>query len=613
MSGKQKEEFFNELDKTADMLRTFKPSVERPKEVNFDEIEKLYNDLEESEEQERLESQRIVLERTAEMEKLEKIINDRLSQEKVERTADKKEQQEDDKKPSIEREELEKKTEEVKKVEKEKSSSIKKTVAPKVKRELTREEKIARLKAKKRREALAARKKALEEEAKQAPKVEAKKEVKATSKKKTKRKLKKGVFELIFCACSFLFMVTCICIYGMRLVKYYKIYNPKNESGEVLALLTTEIARNSSIVYEGEGLYMQGGDYVYKGANVNNYVEYGNLLWRIIKTNSDGTMDIMLDNYINVLPYSQENADYTDSDIHKWLNEYFIKYLDKDYLTGTKVCLDPVSDLNSYSCNTSNTDRYVRILSVKEYLNSKVDDSTYVGDENSSLWLSTVSNDGAWQVNGNSLSVAEESRALGIKPVVTLRIGIALLDGSGTKEDPYKIEKEKDGIHIGDYVQLGNDIYVVYKDTEDKLALALNDYLPTTYRFDIDTNLYNLDTMYSLAYYLNNIYYNSLPYKEMIIDSEWSTGLYVNSYQDIAESKITTKIGLLSLEDLKFNNELSEYFLLNGIDTSSYLYGNELVTSKPNISRKIRPCIVIQTATVKSGDGSLENPYVVEG
>ena len=399
----------------------------------------------------------------------------------------------------------------------------------------------------------------------------------------------------------------------MRLIKYYKIYNPKNDSGEVLALLTTEIARNSSIVYEGEGLYMQGGDYVYKGANVNNYVEYGNLLWRIIKTNSDGTMDIMLDDYINVLPYSKEIADYTESDIHKWLNEYFIEYLDKEYLTETKICLDSVNDLNSYSCNSSDTNSYVRILSVKEYLNSKADNNTYIGDENSSLWLSTISSDGAWQVNGNSLSVADISRALGIKPVVTLRIGVALLDGIGTKEEPYRIEKEQDGIHIGDYVQLGNDVYVVYNDSDNKLSLALNDALSTTYRFDIDTNLYNLDTMYSLAYYLNNIYYNSLSYKELIVDSEWNTGLYINSYQDIRETKITAKVGLLSLENLKFNNGLSGYFLLNGIDTFSYLYGNELVTSKPNISRRIRPCIVIQNTNVKSGDGSLESPYVVEG
>ncbi len=627
MSGKQNDDFFNDLDKTADLLKTFKPSVEESKDMGLDEIEKLYKALEkrkELEEKEKLEKQRKLIDsrqlEASEIEKIQKSVNTKLEKEsqkeKIEPSS-KEETLKEKKKNNLSNdktiEDSPKTSSSNKSSEKEKSLKSGKEEPIKEKRVLTKEEKIARLKAKKKREReLLLKQERLKE--KQLSSKETKKDVaKTVNKKVTKRKLKKGVIELVFCACSFLFMVTCVIIYGMRLIKYYKIYNPKNDSGEVLALMTTEIAKNSSIVYEGEGLYMQGGDYVYKGSNVNNYVEFGNLLWRIIKSNADGTMDIILDDYINVLPFSKEYSTYIESDIHKWLNEYFLNYLDKEYLTGTKICLDTVSDLNSYSCNTSNTDSYVRIMSVKEYLNSKVENATYVGNIESTLWLSTVSNDGAWQINGNNLSVASETRALGIKPVVTLRVGVALLDGDGTKENPYKIEKEKNEIQIGDYIKLGNDIYVVYNNQNNQLSLALNGVLPTTYRFDINTNIYNMDTMYSLAYYLNNSYYNSLSYKDLILEKEWNTGVYMNSYQDIKDSTLTAKVGLLDLQDLKFNNEINSYFLLTGENNLNYLYGNELITSKSNISRSIRPCITINNGKIISGEGSLQSPYVVEG
>ena len=47
------------------------------------------------------------------------------------------------------------------------------------------------------------------------------------------------------------------------------------------------IVKNKSVVYEGEGLYMTGGNYIYKGIKVDNYVKYSNMLWRIIKINTD--------------------------------------------------------------------------------------------------------------------------------------------------------------------------------------------------------------------------------------------------------------------------------------------------------------------------------------
>ena len=65
------------------------------------------------------------------------------------------------------------------------------------------------------------------------------------SKKVKKRRLKKGIFQTIFCLLSLAFIIGCFIFYGGRLIKYYKIYNPKTDSGESVQLISKIIAYKS--------------------------------------------------------------------------------------------------------------------------------------------------------------------------------------------------------------------------------------------------------------------------------------------------------------------------------------------------------------------------------
>ena len=76
-----------------------------------------------------------------------------------------------------------------------------------------------------------------------------------------------------------------------------------------MKLLADSILSSSSFVYEGEGLYNSNGIYIYKGENVNNYVLFSNMLFRIVKINSDKTIDIVLDDYINKLEFNDISID----------------------------------------------------------------------------------------------------------------------------------------------------------------------------------------------------------------------------------------------------------------------------------------------------------------
>lgn len=442
-----------------------------------------------------------------------------------------------------------------------------------------------------------------------------KKSKKEKSKKEKKPKKKMKLWEKIFCGVSALFILGCCGYYGTRLVKYYKIYNPVSESGEKIELLSTSIAKGSSIVYEGSGLYMVGGSYTYKGTDVNNYIKFSNQIWRIVRSNKDGSLDVVLDQSINTLKWDNELKNYTDSDVHKYLNTKFLETLNKDLLVPTTSCNDIVDDVKSFSCKEYTTDSYVRLLTMSDYLNSDAE-GTYISDSDDKLWLSTRGTTFVWNVNGTNLSNSESTRTYDIKPVVTLKNTAAVLKGDGTKENPYQVEEDKKELAIGSYVKLGNDTWVVYSKENGKVRLALNNLYnegTTTYRFSVNTTEYNPLEENSLAYYLNNTFYDTLSYKDLLQEVDWYIGGYESSYQDVYTTTVKAKVGSYNVADLKFNSELTGYYLLTPASESEvYVKNDELMPSKVAMYRGIRPTICIETKNIKSGEGTEEAPYELE-
>lgn len=578
MNKKYDDDFFDELDKTTDLLKAFKPHIDTDKTVD---LEALYSEINKNK------KKNVSQKKSINNENKKNYSTSTQSDSILEKTNYTKVSDDDIK--------LQKKS----KVFSLKNQSSKKNTEVKAKKKQSKtniNEIIDKMHT------------SVEEDKKK--RANKKSNIKKVETKKKKNKIKFNGFELAFCAFSFLFIIGCIAIYGSRLFKYYRVYNPKSEGGQSLMLVTTAIGKNSSIVYDGDGLYMNGGDYTYKGSDVDNYLVFSNLTWRIIKTNSDGTIDLVLNDYINTLSWANRPKAYIESDIHKYLNNYFVKYLDKSYLAPTTICKDEVNDLKQFSCNNKNEDNYVRLPSVSDFLNSKTD-STYMASDTDTLWLNTISSDKTWQINGNNLSLADPTRALGIKPVIRLKSGVALISGDGSESNPYRVENEDDSIKIGDYVVLGTDKYIVYDTDDETLSLVLDGNLKKTYHFDLNSNIFNPQVNTSLAYYLNNAFLNSLSYKDLIVESEWNIGSYVNTYEDITSNKVRAKIGLYDLMNLKFDNEVQDYFLLNGISNGVYLYSNETIITKPAIYKGIRPAFRINKKNAISGSGTKDNPFIL--
>ena len=304
------------------------------------------------------------------------------------------------------------------------------------------------------------------------------------------------LWEKILIISSLVFIIGCMIFYGSRLIKYYKIYNPKIE-GESVELIMNAIVRNQPIVYEKDGLYRTSGMYIYKGENVDNYIRYSNMLWRIVKFNIDGSLDLVLDGNINMLKWNNDVVSFEKSDIYKYLNNYFYKLLDYDNLSNTVICTDEIDDLKNITCNNKITDSYVRLLSISEYLNSMADNKTYINDS-SNIWLSDRGSKTIWNINDKNLSSSKPSNMYYVKPVITLKNSTVLKGGTGKVDDPYIVGDSKLG--VGSYVKLNDDVWYIYDIKNDTYLLSLSKELDGKKAFSKKSTKFDITDKTSLAY-----------------------------------------------------------------------------------------------------------------
>jgi len=416
---------------------------------------------------------------------------------------------------------------------------------------------------------------------------------------KKRRKRKKKVFfpkvQAIFCLLSLLFIIGCSIYYGIRLIKYYKIYNPKSESGETLLTLANKIIDDSELVEEGDGVYFITNNYVYKGNNVNNYILVDDVLFRIIRVNSDKTVDIVMDEYINRLSWNDKTTDFLNSSIKEYLDNKILNIFNKDNLTVTTICKDKIAELSEISCNSTDNNSYVRLLGLNDYLNSLNSDKTYINSGNEYLWLYNNGETNVWHTTGTYISNSNPTNVYGIKPVITLKNSVVYLNGDGTLENPYIIENDKE-IKVGSYLDINDNIYIVYEVGDDYLKVQSNEVLKDKRIFDSSNSNYQ-DS--SLKNYLENTYLEKLK---------------IDSYlKEVDFSGYKSKIGILSKNDLKFNSSLTAYYLSDQNNKKVLVYNGSVIESDTNAKRNIRISLGIKkNIKILSGNGSKYAPFIVE-
>ena len=410
-------------------------------------------------------------------------------------------------------------------------------------------------------------------------------------KKPPKRKLKTKAFQILFCGISFLFILGCLIYYGSRFIKYYRIYNPKVEEGDGSVLLARDISGKSEIVYEGDGLYSSSGNYIYKGNVKDNYLKYNNLLWRIVKINVDNTIEVVLDDYIAIMPWNKSVTSFKESDIYKYLNSDFLNNIDKDLLVPTTFCENQIDDLSKIACDKVNNDSYVRLLDVTGFLNSVKDKKTYLTNNEEIFWLTDNSEEKVWHTNGFNVSQSVANTFYEVRPVIKFKNTVTYSSGNGTKDNPYVVGNDNK-LKLGSVVLLGEDKWIVYDLSKDvKLMRAA--VLETKQSYDKTKNNYDPTSDNSLAKYLNTTYLESLSYKNMLINTSWNIGSYKDSYGDIKKDTVEAKVGIPNLLDIKLPSSVNGYYTSTYNDEYMYVYENPLRPSKTTSLRDVRPCVAI--------------------
>ena len=439
--------------------------------------------------------------------------------------------------------------------------------------------------------------------------------------------MKKLSFEKLFCFISILFILSCCIFYGTRFIKLY-LENKKVEITEKNTLTKAIKDNNTS----NENFKSVNGQNYFTEDADNNYLLYSNILWRIIKINDDNSITAISNNSLTSLAYGK-NEKYKESYVYKWLNETNDKYsgiLEKSlnnietYLQKTATCLDELDEITNIPCKEIDNSSYITLLSIADYLNVGSKDS-YLSNEEYFYLSNNNSESKIWYVEEEgTLSLSTGTDIIGIRPVITIKSNTDYIDGDGTIDKPYTIEK--DNSLFGSYVKLDNETWRIYEVNENEVRLMLNDYLKinnqtVSYKYSNISSYHDDYKQGSIAYYLNHNYLNTLSYKDKIKEVTWSNGYYNSDtnydYTNALKDTIESKVALMSVGNIFLNNELKNYHTMTGnkqkgamiytiqSNKKSYL---KQISSEANVV----PTISIDKKLLNKGKGTIDSPYEME-
>ena len=445
--------------------------------------------------------------------------------------------------------------------------------------------------------------------------------------KQIKHKIKVD-YQKLFNTISIGFICACVLFYGARFTSLY-IKNKKVEVENVNTLYKVIFNTN----YDKENFVDIGGNHYFKNKVDNNYVTYSNILWRIIRINADNSVTLISENPLVSLAYKEE-VNFKESYLNKWLNiteeeentgilEYNLNNPDK-YLLKNETCLDVVDKLSNQLCKTTYTDKYLGLMSTSDYVNTGAETSFI--NNNTKFYLSnTTDTNKIWYITDtNKVSYSDGTDLIGLRPVITVKGNINIVSGNGTLNSPYTFESEK-GM-FGAYVKLGEDTWRIYQVNEDTINLVSNNLLELNNEAieRIYTNKgysYNSNKWNTLAYYLNNIYLNSLSYKDKIELNNWANGYYgADNNYNYKEALTDTKdayVGLLNITNIRLNNELKNYFLMTGSTKNGsliYLASNNgtIYPTSSDEKNYVLPTITIKKELLTKGEGTIDSPLEME-
>lgn len=262
----------------------------------------------------------------------------------------------------------------------------------------------------------------------------------------------------------------------------------------------------------------------YKGERYDNYIMFNNILFRIVKINSDDTVTIVSDNPLANIDYGAKNNRFDGSNMDEWLNDYFYPQLSdksKKLIVASKWCDDIYKEGKS-TCDRYSNKKNVGILSLEDYVNS-LDNLgfSYLGIM-ARVWYNNFdSNNQVWSGKSNTQAAYKDNILLNIKPAINLKKDTRITGGDGSSDDPYLIGTEQtvkrnmkvNKLDIGTVISYSGYDFIVAGHEDDgttKLIMerVLTDDEGNKFEISYDTispvKIYNPKEVGNIAYQINN-------------------------------------------------------------------------------------------------------------
>lgn len=244
--------------------------------------------------------------------------------------------------------------------------------------------------------------------------------------------------------------------------------------------LYTKILQDSPITDSGYGLYSLNNEKVFRGENVNNYVQLEKALWRIVKIDSNNNIVLIKespvgytsawdDRYNQEIGYNVGLNNYSTSRIKEYLEasyspiketELYLSDKDKSKLITYDVCVgsratNSRTNSNAIECKTKEEGQLLGLLTVSDYINASTDPNCITAEsktcqnynylvKNYAWWLTTPvtsTTDRAYSITvKGEIQASQTGDYYNVRPVIKLNSTTTISGGNGTEKNPYIIK-----------------------------------------------------------------------------------------------------------------------------------------------------------------------------
>ena len=260
------------------------------------------------------------------------------------------------------------------------------------------------------------------------------------------------------------------------------LYSPFLRCGKAYEdVLLSDKLIDEYLVTEGHGLYQIGNQYVFRGENVNNYLEIAGEKFRIIRINEDGTIRVIqTTNYSSLDAIAWDDRYNESRDSSEGNNDFYINSISsrikeamenayktegvisddlKPYLTTHEICFgkrttsDSTKD-GSTECSIKLSGAPVSGLTTYEYLLASIDQNcnraedyscsnyNYLANYRSSFWTITADASNtykAFQISSSGIRTSVCNNRIKILLTYNLDDKLIFVDGDGTIDNPYQV------------------------------------------------------------------------------------------------------------------------------------------------------------------------------